>query len=418
MLLIETILNKCYKFKSFVYRNSRLEEEKSGLKVVVDVFPRKNGRGQCSQCLKKGSVYDHLEERRFLFIPLWGFKVEFCYRPRRIDCPSCGVKVEWLPWADGKGHLTNAFRIFLARWAKRLSWKETGNVFGVSWDTVRHAIEYVVSYGLAHRCLDNVQSIGVDEIQYKSGHTYLTLVYQIDVFCRRLLWIGEDRKAKTLLRFFRMLGKARTLNVKAVCSDMWKPYMKVIRKKAVNAIHVLDRFHIMKYFNDAIEKTRREETRELKKDGYEEILKNSRWTLLKKKKNLKESQLAKLKDLLQYNLKTMKCYLLRESFQKFWEYKSPFWARTFLNRWTFVAMRSKVEPIKDVAKMLRRHEELILNWFRMKNRLSNGIVEGFNNKAKLTVRNSYGFKSFKIIELALYHTLGDLPEPELTHKFT
>jgi len=174
----------------------------------------------------------------------------------------------------------------------------------------------------------------------------------------------------------------------------------------------------MKYFNDAIEKTRREETRELKKDGYEEILKNSRWALLKKKKNLKESQLAKLKDLLQYNLKTMKCYLLRESFQKFWEYKSPFWAKTFLNRWTFVAIRSKVEPIKDVAKMLRRHEELILNWFRMKNRLSNGIVEGFNNKAKLTVRNSYGFKSFKIIELALYHTLGDLPEPELTHKFT
>lgn len=137
-----------------------------------------------------------------------------------------------------------------------------------------------------------------------------------------------------------------------------------------------------------------------------------------KEKNLKENQLAKLKDLLRYNLKVVKCYLLRESFQKFWEHKSPFGAKRFLGRWTFIAMRSKVEPIKDVAKMLRRHQELILNWFRVKNRLSNGIVEGFNNKVKLTVRNSYGFKSFKIAELALYHVLVDLPEPELIHKFT
>lgn len=141
MLLIETVLNKCYKFKSFVYRNSRLGEDKAGLKkIVVDVFSRKNSQGQCSQCLEKGPVYDHLEERRFLFVPLWGFKVELSYMPRRINCKLCGVKVEWLPWSEGKSHLTNAFRIFLARWAKRVSWKETGKVFGVSWDTVRHAV--------------------------------------------------------------------------------------------------------------------------------------------------------------------------------------------------------------------------------------------------------------------------------------
>ncbi len=418
MLLIETILNKCYKFKSFIYRNSRLEEGKTSWKIVVDIFPRKNSRGQCSKCLRKGSVYDHLETRRFLFVPLWGFDVELSYTPRRINCKPCGVKVEWMPWAEGNSHLTTAFKIFLAKWAKRLSWKETGKIFGVSWDTVRESVQHVVSYGLKNRILEGIKSIGVDEIQYRLGHKYLTLVFQIDDSCKRLLWIGEDRKAKTLLRFFKMFGEARTLEIQAVCSDMWKPYLIVIRKKAKNAIHILDRFHIMKYFNKAIDKTRREETRKLREDGYEEILKNSRWSLLKKKKNLKESQLAKLKDIMQYNLKTVKCYLLRESFQKFWEYKSSVWAKRFLKRWTFVAMRSKIEPMKDVAKMLRRHEPLILNWFKVKKRLSNGIVEGFNNKAKLTMRKSYGFRTFKIAELALYHVLADLPEPELAHKFT
>ena len=418
MLLIETILNKCYKFKSFVYTGSRLEENGSTYKVVVDVVSRKNSRGQCSQCMTRGSTYDHLSVRRFMFIPLWGFQVEFSYAPRRISCMKCGVKVELIPWVEGHSRITNAFKIYLSQWAKRLSWKETGQIFGVSWDSVRESIEYVVTYGLKNRIMEGIKSIGVDEVQYRSGHKYLTLVYQIDEQSKRLLWIGEDRTAKTLLRFFRMLGKARTLEIEAVCSDMWRAYIKVIRKKATNAIHVLDRFHIMKKFNESIDKSRREETRQLAEDGYEEILKNSRWALLKKKENLKESQLAKLKDLLRYNLKTVKCYLLKESFQKFWDYKSPSWAEQFLNQWTFIAMRSKIEPIKNVAKMLRRHQPLILNWFKTQKRLSNGIVEGFNTKVKLTARKSYGFRTFKVAELALYHVLGTLPVPELAHKFT
>ncbi len=418
MLLVETILNKCYKFKSFIYTKSRLETAGAEQKIVVDIISRKNSRGKCSGCLTRGSTYDHLDMRRFSFIPLWGFKVEFCYALRRIDCSRCGIKVEWLPWAKGKSQLTNVFKIYLSQWAKRLSWQETGSIFGVCWESVRESIEYVVSYGLKNRVMDRIKSIGVDEVQYRKGHKYLTLVYQIDEHCKRLLWIGQDRKAKTLLRFFRMLGKVRTLGIEAVCSDMWQPYIKVIRKRAKNAIHVLDRFHIMKKFNEAIDKSRRQEARRLQEEGYEEILKNSRWALLKKKKNLKESQLAKLKDILRYNLKTVKCYLLRESFQKFWSYQSKYWAEQFLNRWTFIAMRSKIEPIKDVAKMLRRHQPLILNWFLTKKRLSNGIVEGFNTKVKLTARKSYGFRTFRVAELALYHVLGDLPEPYLAHRFT
>ncbi len=417
MLIIERILNECYRFKSFVYRNSRIERVKDKFRIVVNIIPRKNSQGKCSKCFRKGPTYDHQDERRFSFVPLWGIPVVFCYKPRRIDC-SCGVKIEFMPWTKGNSHLTNAYKIFLSSWAKRLSWKETGQIFSVSWDTVMSSVEYVVSYGLSNRCLSRIETLGIDEIQYRTGKKYLTLVYQIDEYCKRLIWIGEEHKAKTLFKFFKMFGEERTSQLTAICSDMWKAYRKVIVKKAPNAIHVLDRFHIMKHFNEAIDESRRQEMKKLKEKGYDLILKGSRWILLKKAKNLTENQISKLSVILKHNLQTVRCYLLRESFQRFWEYKSIYWARLFLKRWTTIAMRSKIEPIKKVAKMLRRHEDVILNWFKMKNRVSNGIVEGFNNKAKLTIRKSYGFKSFKVAELALYHVLGNLPEPELTHRFT
>ena len=133
--------------------------------------------------------------------------------------------------------------------------------------------------------------------------------------------------------------------------------------------------------------------------------------------NLTEKQEMKLSELLKYNLKSIRAYLLKEDFQNFWEYVSPTWAEKFLDRWTTRVMRSKIEPLKREAKTLRKHKELILNWFRAKKAFSSGIVEGLNNKVKLTVRKSYGFRTFKCTEIALYHALGKLPEPNFTHEF-
>ncbi len=265
--------------------------------------------------------------------------------------------------------------------------------------------------------MDNINAVGIDEIQYLRGHKYLTLVFQIDSGCKRLLFIGQNRSAKTLLRFFINFGKERSGQLKAICSDLWKPYLKVVKRKAPEAIHILDRFHVMKYLNDAVDQTRRAETAQLKQDGYEPILEKSRWCLLKNKRNQKTSQLAKLRELVQYNLKTVRCYLLKEAFQHFWTYKTRRGAERFLKTWTTRAMRSRLPEMKKVAKRLRRHQVLLLNYFSVKERLSNGIVEGFNLKAKLTMRKSFGFRTFKSIEVALYHTLGELPEPPVTHRF-
>jgi transposase len=119
----------------------------------------------------------------------------------------------------------------------------------------------------------------------------------------------------------------------------------------------------------------------------------------------------------QYNLKSVRSHLMKEDFQLFWSYTYPAWAGRFLDNWCTRAMRSKIEPMKKMAKTLRNKRELLMNWFRADGKLSSGVVEGFNNKLKLITRKSYGFRTQKAYETALYHNLGALPEPEFTHRF-
>lgn len=414
---LKTILNRVQNFKSFVYGAVRWVEGADEPTIEAELRPRANGRALCSGCGRRRPGYDTQPARRFEFIPMWGIKVYFVYTPRRVNCPSCGVRVEQMPWVRGKHRLTETYAWFLAGWAKRLSWSEVAEAFRTSWDHVFASVEMAVAWGQAHRDLSGIEAIGVDEIAWQRGHKYLTLVYQIDADCRRLLWIGRERKAKTLLAFFRWLGKERTQELRYVCSDMWKPYLKVIAKKAGHALHILDRFHIMAQLNKAIDEVRAQETRKLKQEGYEPILTKMRWLLLKRPENLTAKQAPKLAELLRYNLKSVRSYLLKEEFQLFWSYKSPFWAGQFLDKWCTKTMRSKIEPMKKVARQLRRHRPLLLNWFRAKGQFSSGIVEGFNNKAKLTTRKSYGFRTYHATEIALYHALGALPVPKVAHEF-
>ena len=198
---------------------------------------------------------------------------------------------------------------------------------------------------------------------------------------------------------------------------MWRPYLRVIAKKASGAIHVLDRFHIMAKMSKALDEVRAQESKALAAKGYEPVLKHTRWLLLKRPENLSEKQLPKLAQLLQYNLRSVRAYLLKEDFQLFWGYRSPYWAAKFLDQWCTRTMRSKIEPMKKMARTLRTHRPLLLNWFRAKGAISAGAVEGSNNKAKLTMRKSYGFRTYRAMEVALYHGLCALPEPPVTHRF-
>lgn len=410
-----TLLNHCQHFTGFVYEKARLCVETGT--IEIDVRARRGSKPVCSGCHQHAPGYDHLGLRRFEFVPLWGFLVYLLYRMRRVDCRTCGVRVEEVPWAIGKHQLTKAYMLFLAHWARKLSWKETAIAFRSTWDKVFDSVKHVVEWGLEHRDLGDISAIGVDEIQYSKGHKYLTLVYQIEAGCTRLLWIGKDRTVKSFEQFFDLIGKDLCEGIEFVCSDMWKPYLRVIRQRCTNALNILDRFHIVAKMNEALDDVRAAEARKLAQDGHKPILKKSRWCVLKRKNNLTRDQRFRLRDLLRYNLKTVRAYLLKEDFHQFWEYNSPTWAAKFLDDWCQQVMRSRIEPMKNVAKTLRKHRELILNYFRAKKQLSSGVVEGLNNKAKLTMRKSYGFRTFRATEIALYHVLGKLPEPQAAHRF-
>jgi transposase len=420
---IKTVLNRIQHFVGFVYEEVKMHCH-DGRPEWIDIVVKAHGgiHGRCSQCQQPAPGYDRLPERRWLFVPLWGIQTYFCYPPRRVKCRQHGVVVEHIPWSNGKRPLTLAMMGFLACWARRLSWRETAQVFLTSWESVYRSVEWFVERGLADRKLDGIESIGVDEIHWGHGmraDNFLTVIYQIDTDCRRLLWIGKRRSQATLRRGLKTLGPEVVKGLRFVCSDMWKPYLNVFAAQASQALHVLDRFHITMHMNHAVDQVRRTESTRLRIKDKEAAkrLKHTRWTLLRRGSRVRGHAREKLNALIASKLETSRAWELKETFSHFWSYKSVTWARNFLDCWCYRAMRSRLEPMKKVARMLRNHEPLLLNWFRAKGEISNGVVEGLNNKIRVVTRRSYGFRTYKAMEMALYHTLGRLPEPESGHRF-
>ena len=324
---VQTFLNRVFKayIKSFVFKEVFFETDSAEqLSFIVEIEPRKNGLARCSICGRICPCYDRQKEpRRFEIPPIFNMKGFFSYHMRRVECPHCGVKVEKIPWAEGKSHLTTSYQLFLARWAKRLSWEETARIFKTSWDSVYRSVKHVVNYGLKHRILNKIEAIGVDEVQYEEGQKYITIVYEIGENCKRLLYVSKDRTVESLLGFFQEIGPQCSNNIKFVCSDMWQPFLNAIKQKIPQALHILDHFHIVANLNKALDQVRREEVAELKSQGYENPLTHSRYCLLKNPENLTFSQARKLKLILKYKLKTTRAYLLKDSFQFFWLYTNP-----------------------------------------------------------------------------------------------
>jgi transposase len=422
-LEVKTILNRIQHFVGFVYAEIRLRSLKRKLYVEITIEAHQGIGGKCSECRKLAPGYDRLPERWWRFVPLWGIATWFRYRPRRVQCAEHGVVVEHLPWSEGKRPVTTAMMCFLSRWARRLSWRETARAFDTSWECVYRSVEWFVQWGLAHRQLEGVKSIGVDEIHWgksKRADNFLTVIYQIDRHCRRLLWVGKRRTQATLRRGLAALGEDVVKGLSFVCSDMWRPYLNVIAAKAGQALHVLDRFHITSHLNQALDQVRRAESGRLRAAGrpQAEQLKNMRWKLLRRGSRVRGRAKCQLGRLLRTKLVTARAWALKDLFEHFWTYKSVRGAGDFLAYWTWRALRSRIEPMKKVARMLRSHEHLLMNWFKAKGEISSAAVEGLNNKIRVVTRRSYGFRTYDAMEIALYHTLGRLPEPgEFTHRF-
>lgn len=408
-MLVKSIVRKTLGIKNHVVK--KVEHDEEGFTIYLDLYKRR--RLPCSRCGTLGRVRDRLKSRQWKHPPLWGIPVNLVYAPARVTCPECEkVCVEHITWSQGKCRLSTGLIWLLSDWCKLLAWDVVAKLFGVHWNTVAAAVRQAVEYGLEHREMGEVLCIGIDELSRQKGHVYVTNVYDLKSKC--LIWSGEGRSRETLEAFFEEHGEALKDKVKGVCCDMWQPYIDMVKEQLPDTTLVFDKFHITQHLLQAVDEVRRHEVRELKKT-HPEVLKRTRYIWLKNVENLTDKQRSRLGHMEKLNLRSNRARLLKETFREFWGYKTRGWAKRFLNKWFWWATHSRLEPMRDFAWMLRRHQDDILNYFKL--RIDNGAVEGMNNKAKVVSHRCYGFRTAHNYITALYHCLGNLPEPELVHRF-
>jgi transposase len=403
-VLIETFIRKQLRLKAHTV--TKVEETGECMLVHIDRLGQRLLRcGVCRQrCLE---VHDIREEREWRDLSMRELPLKLRYRPRRVKCPRCGVRVADFPWAEPWARVTTALFNAVARLARELSWQGTARQYGLNWKSVATIVKRAVEYGLRHRARPPVHVIGIDEVSRRKGQVYLTVVYDLER--RVLLWVGDDRTEEAVRPFFtKEMGARRCHTLRVVCMDMWAPYAKLVREHATNAQILFDRFHIVKHLHEAVEEVRRSEMRRLSvKERV--VFKRSRWLLLKNPWNLTGDQKERLSTMVRWNTPIVRAYYLKESFQLFWDYRQPGRAKSHLKKWMRSAMGSRLEPFKRFVRMLRDHLDGILPWTSL--RLSNGAVEAMNNKIKSISHRSFGFRSAQNFIAAIYHCCARLPLP-------
>lgn len=358
--------------------------------------------GHCSRRTRR--VHSRRPQRRWRDLRVRDQDLVLVYTPVRVKCPVCGPRVEHMPWARKWQRVTRALSLAIARLSKVLSWKKTATHFGVDWKTVFNAVKAAVHRGLQLRRWKPLRVIGIDEVSRSKGQRYLTLVYDLER--RRLVWAGENRDAETMKKFFEWLGPRRAKSILIVCCDMWAVYLKAVREKLPRALVVFDRFHVVQHLNRAVDDVRRQCWREM--TGEEKsAFKRTRWLWLKNPWNLLRKEKRRLSALCRKNLPVVRAYLLKEAFQRFWDYKSPGWSKPYLMQWLWWASHSRLDPFKRFARMIREHLDGILLWTQL--RVSNGALEGMNNKVKEVSHRAFGFRTTEGYITAIWHGCGDLP---------
>jgi len=277
-------------------------------------------------------------------------------------------------------------------------------MLGISWRAVGSILERVVEKRLDPSRLDELKRIGIDEFGYRKRQRYLTVV--VDHDRHRVVWAAEGRGAETLKAFFKELGPTRLAQLQTATIDMAAGYIKAFEEAAPHVEIVFDRFHVQQLASDAVDKVRREQWRELQDTEEGQAIKGSRYVLLKNPWNLSRDERNQLSEVQRDNAKLYRAYLLKESLAKALDYLQPKRARDALEAWLGWASRSQLRPFVKAARTIRKYKERILGY--ISHRLTNGVVEGFNNKTRTIARRAYGFHSSKPLIAMLFLCSGGI----------
>jgi len=382
--------------------------------LVVCVRPRWQ-KPRCGGCGKRAPGYDQGAERRWRHLGVGRTYIWLAYAPRRVNCPLCGVRTEEVPWArPGNHRFTREFEELVAYLAQVTDRTTVTRLMGISWVTVGSIVERVVRDRLDESRLDGLRRIGVDEFSYRRRHRYLTTV--VDHDRRRVVWAAAGHSSETLAAFFTRLGPDRCAEIEVVTIDMSGAYRKAIAAHLPDATVVFDRFHVQQLASRALDQVRRQQLRGLRGTPEGKALFRSRFVLLKNPWNLSPKERAKLRDIERANQPLFRAYLLKEMLAKALDYHQPKRARETLEDWLSWASRSRLRPFVQAARTIRKHLEGVLAY--VQERLTNGVVEGINNRLRMIARRAYGFHRPEPMISMLYLCCGGirldppLPDPQ------
>ncbi len=362
---------------------------------------------RCSRCGKQAPGYDRLAERRWRHIAFGRWPLWLCCELRRVECPSCGVCVEKVPWADPDSRFTYEFEELAAYLAQITDKTNAATLLGIAWRSIDSIVERVVARRLDGKRLDDLRIIGVDEFSYRKRHRYLTIV--VDHERRRVVWAKEGKSGDVLLDFFKELGPERCKRIDTVTLDMSKGYLWAVEEAVPHAKTVFDRFHVQQLASQAVDEVRRSTVRELQARGEKEAakaVKGMRFVLLKRSRELKPEDQIRLSDLQRVNKGLFRAFLLYQTLAEALDCREPAVAERELRSWLGWASRSKLGPFVRVAKTIRRHFDGVLAY--VKTRLTNALAEGINNRLRMIAHRAFGFRSPQALISMLFLACGGI----------
>jgi transposase len=358
----------------------------------------------CPECGKNCPLKDHREERRWRHLDTMQFQTIVKSRVPRSECSEHGVKTIDVPWAGQGSRFTLLFEHFaidVILASKNL--KEAACLLGLSWDQVHHIQLRAVERGLKIRKLTKMKNVGIDEKSFLKGHKYASLMVDIDG--ERVVDVVEGRTLEAANELWSKVPDKVKVKVDAVATDMWDAFITSTKNNAPQADIVHDKFHIAKYLNDAVDKVRKAEHKVLLKEG-NETLKGKKFLFLKSMNSMSVEDKNQFRILRKEVLKTGRAWSIKEMFSDFWNYKYQTSAKKFFDQWYWWATHSRLKPMSDVAKMLKRHFDNILTY--LKHGITNALIEGFNSKIQSIKANARGYRNFENYRVAILFYCGKL----------
>jgi transposase len=359
---------------------------------------------KCPVCGTECSIYDCAPERTWRHLDTMQFQTLVRARVPRANCPEHGVKTMAVPWAEPQGRFTLLFERFVIDvLLASASVSHACELLGMGWETVHEIMQRAVVRGLERRQLEGLKHLGMDEKSFKRGQSYITLLTDLDQ--SRVLDVVADRSKDAAEKVWASLSPEQKQAVEAVAVDMWEPFIQTVQQEVPDADVVHDKFHVSKYLNEAVDKVRRQEHKQLLAEG-DETLKGSRQLWLYNPQNFSEAQASEFSKLKDLNLKVARAWAAKELFSKFWEYEQEGWARRFFKDWYGWISRSRLGPMIDVARMLKRHLENLLTY--LKHRITNAATEGLNSKIQSIKSAARGFRNFQNYRTRILFFCGKL----------